>query len=712
MHRHANRTEGDPMYRFVLALSLLLVSCSRPPEEIVTPKIPKEFVEHGTKRIDDYYWLSNPADSNVIAHLKRENAYTDALLKHTEALQRVLYDELVSRIEQRYESLPERKNGYWYALRYQEGAQYPVLYRRKDAPDATEEVLLDLPTMARGHQIFLLSGTEASPDNRLLAYGVDTSGNRKNDLHVLDLSTRTLSPEAIPNTSGLYAWSADARSLFYVVLDHAVRPYLVKLHRVGASPETDREIFRESDSTLEVSLSTSRDRRTIFITSGYTEDREVRYLAADNPDARPVVIQARQKDLAYSILDCEEGMFFIRTNAGAKNFRLVRAPIRTPSMAHWTDVIPARSDAYLEGARVFRDYVIAQQRILGLPQILVMDRKKGSSRYVDFREEAYVAAFGVATDAYDLDSIRYSYTSLTTPRAQYRYDCNTGLSARLKQEKVGGGFVDSLYTTRRLWATGKDSVRVPVSIVYKNSLLKMDGSNPMLLYAYGSYGSSSDPYFNRNVISLLDRGFVFGIAHIRGGQELGRPWYDDGKLLKKKNTFADFITCAEQLVRDRYTSPDRLFANGGSAGGMLMGAITNMRPDLFRGVLADVPWMDVVTDMFNTDLPLTTQEFGEWGNPAIKEEYDYMMSWSPYDNVRDAAYPAILATGGLNDTNVPYYSPAKWVAKVREHNRGRNPVLFKVNMGAGHGGESGRFERQKLAALRYAFILDLAGIDR
>jgi oligopeptidase B len=380
-------------------------------------------------------------------------------------------------------------------------------------------------------------------------------------------------------------------------------------------------------------------------------------------------------------------------------------------MKGWLDVIPHRPDALLQQAEVFTKFIVAQQKIHGLSQILVIDRRSGTSKYVEFGEQAYVANMYTATDAYDLDSIRFSYTSLTTPRSEYRYDLASNERMLLKQDKIGGGFDPTLYETRRIWAAATDSVRVPISLVYKTSLFKGDGSNPMLLYAYGSYGASSDPYFNSPVISLLDRGFVFGIAHIRGGQEMGRQWYEDGKLLKKKNTFSDFIACAQHLVMERYTSQDRLFANGGSAGGMLMGAVTNMRPDLFRGVIAEVPWMDVISDMENPDLPLTTLEYDEWGNPFIREHYDYLLTWSPYDNVRDARYPAILATGGLNDTQVPYFSPAKWVAKIREHNLGTNPVLFKVNMGAGHSGESGRFERLKLTALKYAFMLDVAGID-
>ncbi len=691
-----------------VSYSLLLTGCAQP-EPPKTRKVPREFVEYGRKRVDDYYWLANSADSAVIEHLRQENAYTLAMLKHTEDLQQTIYDELVSRIDQKYESLPTMRNGYWYNIRYQEGKQYPLYCRRKGGPGAAEEVFLDVPRMAAGHQIYMVRGYSVSPDNTLLAYGIDTTGNRRSTLYVKDLTTSAMTPDVIPNTSGDYEWGNDNKSLFYVLNDRTVRAYRLMRHILGSDPATDREVYREGDSTFSVGVSSTRNHRYLFIGCGSTLTSEWRYLPADRPDARPVLIQARQHNVLYSPEDCEGDQFYIMTNKNAENFRLVKAPIRSPEMKSWVDVIPHRTDALLERAIVFTNYIVAQQMIGGLPRILVIDRKAKQEHYVEFAEQAYVADMSVSTDAYDLDSIRYSYTSLTTPRTEYRYDLATRQRTMLKQDKVGGGFDGSLYETNRIMVPAAGGVEVPMTIVFRKSNFRKDGSNPMLLYAYGSYGASMEPYFNPSVISLLDRGFVYGIAHIRGGQEMGRKWYEDGKVLKKKNTFNDFIACAQYLVDQKYTFTDRLFINGGSAGGMLMGAVTNMRPDLFRGVLAEVPWMDVVTDMENPDLPLTTLEYDEWGHPDIREQYDYMLSWSPYDNVADAEYPAIFATGGLNDTQVPYFSPAKWVAKVREHNKSRNPVLFKVNMGAGHSGESGRFERQKLTATKYAFMLDLVG---
>ncbi|MDX2045147.1 MAG: S9 family peptidase [Chitinophagaceae bacterium] len=675
----------------------------------VAKKQSKEFTEHGNTRTDDYFWLSNPADSNVINHLKSENAYTEATMKHTDGLQKKLYDELVARIEQKYESLPTKENGYWYYSRYDEDKQYPYYCRKKETTSAPEEIYMDVNEMAKGHQIYLVRGRAASRDNNWMAYAIDTNGSRRSVSYFKNLVTKELSPESIPNTSGSFAWANDHKTVYYTTNDHTVRSYKVMRHVVGTDPKNDEEIYTEKDSTYVVYLSPSKDNRYIFIYISSTTTAEARYLDANNPRASAVVIQPRQRDLLYYPSYYEGDVFYIYNNKDAKNFKLSKTAVAKPGIPGWTDVIPASDTALLENAEVLKDYIVAQQKINGLTQIKVINRKDNSSYYVNFGENAYVANMSTATDAYELDSIRYNYTSLTTPGTDYSSNLATKQKTQLKQQKVGGGFDASKYETQRIWARATDGKMVPVSIVYRKDGFKKDGSSPMLLYSYGSYGSNSDPYFNSSVISLLDRGFVYGIAHIRGGQEMGRAWYEDGKLLKKKNTFTDFVDCAQLLVNEKYTSADKLFANGVSAGGMLMGAITNLRPDLFKGILAEVPWMDVITDMFNPDLPLTTTEYDEWGDPHKKEYYDYMLSWSPYDNVKKTAYPAIFATGGLNDTQVPYYSPAKWVQRIRENNTGSNPVLFKCNMGAGHGGESGRFERQKLTALKYAFILDQLG---
>jgi oligopeptidase B len=694
---------------FFLLLSIAFSPMTRAQVQPVAKKVPKVFKEHGTERADDYFWLSDPKDSNVINHLHAENAYVEAYLKQTEPLQKKLYDELVSRIPGRDQSLPTRQNGYWYYTRFEEGKQYPYIVRKKGTTTAKEEMLLDVPSLAKKYKIYLIRGSSTAKNNRQFAYGVDTAGDRRVIVYFKDLASGQLSNETISNTSGNFAWANDSKTFYYVLNDHTVRPYRVMKHTLGSDPSMDKEIYVEKDSTYGVYLSKSRNGRFIFIHSNSTNTDEARYLVADRPDQPPVLIQERTPGVEYRPDYFEGDVFHIRTNRDATDFKFVSAPISQPGLANWKDVVPAREKAYLENVLLLKNYLVTQTKENGLTQINVLDRRTNKWNKVNFGQEDYVANMSVSTDDYNSDSIRYSFTSLTTPNSDYYYHLKTGSRKLLKQQKVGKDFNPSLYETKRIWSTSTDGTKVPISLVYRKDKFKKDGQNPMLLYAYGSYGANSDPYFNSSVISLLDRGISFAIAHIRGGQEMGRDWFEQGRLLNKKNTFIDFVDAAQYLVKDRYTSADRLFANGVSAGGMLMGAITNMRPDLFRGVIAEVPWMDVITDMFNTDLPLTTLEYDQWGDPNKKEYYEYMGSWSPQDNVQKAKFPAILATGGLNDTQVPYFSPAKWVAKVREHNLGTNPVLFKVNMGAGHGGESGRFERQKLTALKYAFVLDQLG---
>jgi len=574
---------------------------------------------------------------------------------------------------------------------------------------ADEEVVLDVPTLAKNYKIYIVRGTAMATDNNHYAYGVDTAGDRRSMLYIKDLSNGTLAKEVISNTSGNYVWANDGKNIYYVLNDPTVRAYKVMRHKLGSDPSGDEEIYTERDSTYRVGLSKSRNNRYIFIHSESNNITEASYLDANNPEAKPIIIQARTPNLEYSVDYYEGSVFHIRTNKNAKNFKLVTAPIANPGMANWKDVIPGSDRSYLENFTILKDYYLMQAKENGLTQIKIFDRKNNKWKAVNFGEEDYVASMYLATDDYATDSIRYYFTSPATPGSEYKYNLKTGDKVLLKRQQVGGGFDPSLYQTKRIWSTFRDGVKVPVFIVYRKDKFKGDGSNPLFLFAYGSYGANSDPFFNGSAISLLDRGITYAIAHIRGGQEMGRDWFEQGRIMNKKNTFNDFVDAAQNLVNEKYTAPDHLFANGGSAGGMLMGADTNMRPDLFKGVIAEVPWMDVLTDMFNTDLPLTTLEYDQWGDPNKKEHYDYMLSWSPLDNVKPAKYPAIFATGGLNDTQVPYFSPAKWVAKVRENNLGNNPVLFKVNMGAGHVGESGRFERQKLTALKYAFVLDLLG---
>jgi oligopeptidase B len=696
------------LFLFYILVSITVSSFAQVQPPVIEKK-PKVFNEHGIQRTDDYYWLSDPTDTNVLNILHAENRYVEASLQHTAALQKKIYDEMVERIPGKDQSLPWKTNGYWYYTRFEEGKQYPYYARKKGTTKAPEQVFLNVPEMAANYKIFLVRGWEISPDNNWLAYSIDTSGDRRSRLFFKNLNKNIQSDEVIPNTTGSVAWAKDNKTVFYIVNDHTVRGYKLMRHTVGTDPAIDKNIYTETDSTYRIGLYTSKNGKYIFLHSGSTMTTEVRYIDAANPAAAPVLIQERIPGLEYSVSYYEGDVFHIRTNKDAVNYKFVTAPIRSPQVKNWKDLIPHNPEAYLQSLQVLKNYYVVQTKEKGLSQIKIYDRKAKKWKSVNFGQDAYVANMSMATDDYATDSIRYSFTSLVTPASAYQYNLRTGSRQLLKQQKVGEKFDADNYITKRIWVTAKDGKSIPVSIVYRNEKFRKDGSNPLYLYAYGSYGANSDPYFNSSVISLLDRGVVYAIAHIRGGQELGREWYNDGKVLTKKNTFTDFIDAAQYLVDKNYTKPDRLFANGASAGGMLMGVVANSRPDLFRGIIAEVPWMDVITDMFNTDLPLTTLEYDEWGDPNRKDHYDYMMTWSPLDNVSRQAYPALFATGGLHDTQVPYFSPAKWVAKVREYTTGFEPVYFKVNMGAGHGGESGRYERQKLEALKYSFILDQLG---
>jgi len=698
---------------FGFALFLLLIGCKPNSTGDVSSstaptakKVTHTFTEHDNTREDPYHWLSDKTDPEVIAHLEKENGHTQSMLAHTKGLQDELYDELTARIEQKYESLPTKRNGYWYYVRYEEGNEYPFYCRKKDNLQASEEIILNVNEMAKGHKVYRLFQYFVSPDNEKIAFLVDTSGDRRNTLFFKDLQSGKILADQISNCSYGGAWANDNQHFFYTQNDKTVRSYQIMRHRLGQALTSDQQMYIEPDSTFSAGVSRSTDGRYIFMGSGSTTSSEFWYISADSPLSSPKVIQERQKGLEYQVDSYTGTEFHVQHNYQAQNFKISKAPIANPGMSNWEDVVPHQENVLINNFTVREKFIVVQQRANALDQILIINRATSEQSYADFGEEVYTASMYNPTDEFKSDSIRYNYTSLTTPRSVVGYNLSDGSRKVLKQQKVGGNFDASKYETKRLWATAADGTKVPISIVYNKESFKQDGTQACLLYAYGSYGASSMPSFRSNVFSLLDRGFTYAIAHIRGGQEMGRGWYEDGKLLKKKNTFTDFINCAEHLINEKYTYKEGLFAMGGSAGGMLMGAISNMRPDLFKGIIAYVPWMDVITDMTNPDLPLTTLEYEEWGDPNVKEYYDYMLSWSPYDNVKEANYPAILATGGVNDTQVPYFSPAKWVQKIRENNTGDEPVLFKCNMGAGHAGASGRFERQKETALVYAFMVD------
>ncbi len=671
-------------------------------------KIEKKLTVHGHTRIDPYYWLNERENPKTIDYLNAENSYTKTMMKHTEDFQELLYKEIVGRIKQTDNSVPYKVNGYFYYTRYEEGKEYPIYCRKRGTLEASEEVMLDVNKMAEGHSYYHVVDYSVSPDNKLLVFGVDTVSRRKYTLYFKNLKTGEIFEDQVPNTTGSAEWADDNKTIFYTVRDDTLRPYKVLRHLLGQE-SADKEIYTEGDETFRVGVFKTKSRKYVTIASMSTLSSEYRFLAANNPMGEFSMIQPRQKNVEYHVAHFGDE-FFIRTNWKAKNFRLMKTSIQKTGMDHWQEVIAHREDTLLEGIEIFEDFLVVDQRHNGLTELRIIDWKTWKEHTIDFGEETYTA--GISTNPeFGSQWLRFSYSSLTTPNSTFDYQMKTKEKKLLKQQEVVGDFDPSAYHAQRLYATAKDGTRVPISMVYKNGI-ELDGGNPLLLYGYGSYGYSIEPYFSSVRLSLLDRGFVFAIAHVRGGQEMGRFWYEDGKLLKKMNTFTDFIACGEFLIKQKYTSSATMFAMGGSAGGLLMGAVVNLRPDLFKGVVAAVPFVDVVTTMLDDSIPLTTGEYDEWGDPNKKEYYDCMLSYSPYDNVEKKEYPAMLVTAGLHDSQVQYWEPAKWVAKLRVLKTGDNILLMHTNMEAGHSGASGRFRRFREAALEYAFMFDLVGISK
>ncbi len=707
------------LFIFTAAVVIAMISCGRKPQPPVAEKIHYVVENNGNERVDNYFWMrlsdeqknAEAPDSQtvkVLSYLNAENAYADALLKHTEPLQQKLFEELKGRIKQDDESVPYLDNGFWYNSKYLPGKEYPVLYRRKDGSDKPE-VMLDVNLLAEGHEFTSVSGASPSPDNNILAYGIDHVSRRQYTLQIKDLNSGEMLPDNILNTTGQTVWAADSKTLFYVSKDpETLRAATVMMHVLGTPSSEDRVVYNEEDETFSVQLGKTKSKKYITIVSDQTLTTEVRLIEAANPTGTVKVFEPRRIDHLYS-LEHLNGTFYIHTNAdGANNFKLMSCPENKTGMASWTEVIPHRPDVFLENFEVFDNYLVANERIKGLTNLRIINLADGSEHFLDFGEEAYTAGISVNPNA-NTTLLRYSYSSLTTPNSVYDYDMAAKSKTLLKQDSVLGGFDKNNYETKRLWATAADGTQVPVSLVYRKGF-KQDGTAPMLLYAYGSYGSSTNPSFRSSIVSLLDRGFVYAIAHIRGGSEMGRQWYEDGKLLRKINTFTDFNDCARYLINEKYSSAEHLYAMGGSAGGLLMGAIANMEPELYNGIIAQVPFVDVVSTMIDETIPLTTFEWDEWGDPRKQEYYDYMLSYSPYDQVKAQAYPNMLVTTGYWDSQVQYWEPAKWVAKLREMKTDDNILVMDVNMTAGHGGASGRFERLKTTALEYAFMLDLEGI--
>lgn len=668
----------------------------------------KELTKHGDKRQDNYFWLNQRENPEVVAYLKAENAYTKSMMIHTDTFQEKLFKEITGRIPQTDISVPYLENGYYYYTRFEEGKEYPLYCRKKGILDASEEIMLDVNQMAKGHSYYAIGSFQVTEDNRILAFAADTVSRRIYTIYFKDLTSGEILPDKIDSTAGNLAWAGDNRTLFYATKDESLRMDKIWKHRLGGEAGKDHLVYNEGDVTFETFVYKTKSRKYLVIGSESTLSDEYRLLDAGNPDGVFAIFQPRQPNLEYDIAHSDD-RFYIRTNYKAVNFRLMETPRDKTGIENWKEVIPHREDVLLEEFDVFNGFLAIQERKDGMKTLRIFN---GSDLdyYLKFDEQAYTVTLGENPE-FGSDIVRYNYTSLTTPTTVYDYNIKTGKSELMKRQEVVGGYNPDDYYTERVLATAEDGTKVPISMVYKKGL-RMSGKNPCLLYGYGSYGYSMDPYFSSTRLSLLDRGFIYAIAHIRGGQEMGRKWYEDGKLMKKKNTFTDFIACGEYLVNQSYTSPGHLYVMGGSAGGLLVGAVINMRPDLFKGVIAAVPFVDVVTTMLDESIPLTTAEYDEWGNPNDSSYYRYMLSYSPYDNVAVTSYPALLVTTGLHDSQVQYWEPAKWVAKLRAMKTDKNPLYLWTNMDYGHGGASGRFERYHETALEYAFILDLEGIKK
>jgi oligopeptidase B len=715
------------MKRYIISLLLLIVAAgcnnaekkmsnykwpkATPPIAIVKP-MPRAL--HGDTVIDNYYWMidyfkKGPDSSKVVDYLTAENKYLDTMMSGTKAFQELLFKELKGRIKEKDESVPALKNGYYYYTRTDDGKQYFKYCRKKGNLDAKEEILLDVDDMAKGSSYYSAAGFSVSPDNRYLAFGVDKISRRQYTIYVKDLETGKLLQDKISNAEADAVWAADNKTLFYTAKNlKTLLSEKIKKHKLGTDAKLDEVVYQEKDPSNYIGVYKSKNNKAILIYSGATLSSEIRFLDAATPDQPFKIFQPRIKDVLYDVMTLDD-KFLIRTNLDAKNFRLMECPLNQTDKANWKEVIPHRKDVLLEYVDEFKDFLVLSERKNGLVQLRIQ-KPDLSSHYVEFKEPAYLLQSGENPE-FDTKNLRFVYTSMTTPLSTYDYNMETKTRKLMKQQEVVGGYEPKEYTTERIYATAKDGTKIAISLVYKNTT-KRDGTAPVLLYGYGSYGAVIDATFSRNTLSLLDRGFIYAIASIRGGQEMGRQWYEDGKLMKKKNTFTDFIACGQHLIDQKYTAKGHLYALGGSAGGLLMGAVVNMAPDLWNGVIAKVPFVDVVNTMLDESIPLTTNEFDEWGNPKQKAAYEYIKSYSPYENIEPKAYPNMLVTTGLHDSQVQYFEPAKWVAKLRATKTDQNVLLLHTNMAFGHGGASGRFDYLKDVALDYAFLFALEGIDK
>ena len=677
------------------------------PQPPVAPRRPHVTTFHGISRQDDWFWLREREDPEVRSYLEAENAYTQSVMAPAKTLEDDLYRELVARIQETDLSVPERDEQWLYYHRTEEGKQYPIYCRRRGSEDAPEQVLLDENVLAEGHAYFRLGALEVSPDHTKVAYAVDTSGSEEYTLRVREIATGLDLPDSIGGASGNLCWAGDSATIFYVVLDAAHRPWCVLRHRLGEDVASDAIAHQEHDHAFFVGVMLSKSKRFVLLEAHSHTTSEAWFLPAAEPEGFFRVVRPRVAGVEYDLADHGD-RFFVVTNEGARNFQLVELSVDDP-LQPWKVVLPPSEHIKLDGLESFQHHLVLYEREDGLRQVRVIDLRSGEQHRVAFPEPVYTVRRHANPD-FRSSIVRFTYTSLVTPASVIDYDMDARTWTERKRTVVHG-YDPAPYRSARTHATAPDGARVPVSLVWKEPLVR-DGTRPMYLLGYGSYGSSYEPSFSSTYLSLLDRGFVVAIAHVRGGEELGRPWYDDGKLLRKKNTFTDFIACAEELIRQGYTSPDRLAISGGSAGGLLMGAVTNMRPDLFAVVVADVPFVDVVNTMLDATLPLTVIEYDEWGNPADEPHGRYMLEYSPYDNVAAQAYPHMLVTAGFNDPRVQYWEPAKWVARLRATRTNDRRLLLKTNMGAGHAGASGRYDVLREVAFKYAFVLDTLGVAR
>ena len=673
-------------------------------------KVPKKLIAHNDVRIDKYYWLNDREDQEVLDYLNTENKFTKGKMAHTEHFQKELFEEMKARIKEDDQSVPYKLNGYWYLTRFEKGKDYPIYTRKKESLEAPEELLFDCNVMAKEHTYFNLGSISISPDNTLAAFTADVVSRRQYTIQIKNLVTGKIYSEKILNSTGSVTWANDNKTIFYSRKDElTLRSHKIYRHKLHTLVEEDTEVFHETDETYNTFVYKTKSRKYIVIGSSSTLTSEYRILNANTPNDEFKLISKRERGVEYAIAHFNDSFYVLTNKDESPNFKLQKTSETQTESKYWQDLIPHRKDVLLEDIEIFKDYLVVSEREQGLNKLRIKSWDGIEDYYLPFESETYTANTGNNPD-FNSDYLRYSYNSLTTPSSVIDYNFKTKVhEIKKEQEVLDTNFNKENYTSERIWVTARDGVKVPVSLVYRKDLKKETG-NPLMLYAYGSYGSTIDPYFSTVRLSLLDRGFIYAIAHIRGGEYLGRDWYETGKLLSKMNTFHDYIDCSKHLIANKYTSNKKLYAYGGSAGGLLMGVIVNLNPELYHGVLAIVPFVDVVTTMLDDTIPLTTGEYDEWGNPNNKEYYDYMKSYSPYDNVSKQEYPNMLVTTGIHDSQVQYWEPAKWVAKLRDYKTDNNLLLLHIDMDSGHGGASGRFESLKEVALEYAFIMDLEGI--